>query len=190
MTELTLALLGLAISVATLLAILWSVVFPERRIWPPQSYTQITPFVVWIPTFTLFGVLVVLGVMDWSAFSLPTWVRFGLGVPLIVAGNIVVWNEVRHFGVPQTGGARGQLRTDGLYRFSRNPQYMADIAMVVGWILISCSLWAVVVGASAIASLIMAPFAEESWLREQYGDEYEKYRSQVSRYFGVSSSSK
>jgi protein-S-isoprenylcysteine O-methyltransferase Ste14 len=66
---------------------------------------------------------------------------------------------------------------------------MADIAMVVGWILLSCSQWAVVVGASAIASLIMAPFAEESWLREQYGDEYEKYRSQVSRYFGVSASS-
>ncbi len=98
-----------------------------------------TPVLVWVPTFTLFGVLLALGIMEWNRLAVPAWIRFGMGVPLIVAGNIVVWSEVAHFGIPQTGGAEGSLRTSGMYRYSRNPQYVADIAIVGGWIILSAS---------------------------------------------------
>jgi len=96
--------LGLGVAAMTLAAILWSIAFPARRIWPPKRYTTLTPFLVWIPTFTLFGVLILLGVWGWGDLAIPSWVRFGVGLPLILIGNIVVWMEVSHFGVPQTGG--------------------------------------------------------------------------------------
>ena len=86
------------------------------------------------------------------------------------------------FGVPQTGGAKGALKTDGLYRFSRNPQYVADSAMVLGWMLVSAAPWVFLVGCFAIAVLLIAPFAEEPWLKETYGQPYLDYLGKVRRY--------
>ncbi len=180
--ELLLVYLGLGIVVATLGSILWSIAYPERRIWPPQRYTAITPILVWLPTFSLFGILLVLGVSSWGNLALPSWLRFGFGIPLIVIGNIVVWSEVAHFGVPQTGGAKGTLRTAGMYRYSRNPQYMADIAIVGGWMMLAAAPSALIVGTASILILISAPFAEEPWLKKQYGSDFEEYMASTRRF--------
>ncbi|WP_370398982.1 methyltransferase family protein [Sulfitobacter sp. JB4-11] len=182
MMETTLILSGLGIAAATLASILWSIVFPKRRIWPPQRYTAITPILVWVPTFSLFGVLILLGVLGWGILVLPNWLRFGVGIPLILFGNFVVWTEVAHFGLAQTGGAKGKLRTTGMYRYSRNPQYMADMAIVGGWMILTSSPSALTVGTAAILVLIAAPFAEESWLKEMYGSEFEEYRASTRRF--------
>ncbi|WP_417248133.1 methyltransferase family protein [Celeribacter sp.] len=182
MMELLLVYLGLGIVVATLGSILWSIAYPERRIWPPQRYTAITPILVWLPTFSLFGILLVLGVSSWGNLALPSWLRFGFGIPLIVIGNIVVWSEVAHFGVPQTGGAKGTLRTAGMYRYSRNPQYMADIAIVGGWMMLAAAPSALIVGTASILILISAPFAEEPWLKKQYGSDFEEYMASTRRF--------
>lgn len=183
MMQYLLIFLGLGVAAMTLAAILWSIAYPARRVWPPKRYTALTPFLVWVPTFTLFGVLILLGVWGWADLAIPSWVRFGVGLPLILIGNIVVWMEVSHFGVPQTGGAKGNLRTEGMYRYSRNPQYMADIGIVIGWMILSAAPWAIVLGLAGIAVLIAAPFSEEPWLKDQYGSTFENYSSKVRRFF-------
>lgn len=180
--EIVLALLGLGIVALTLSAILWSILFPAHRFWPPKRYTMVTPFIVWVPTFTLFGILIVLGIMGWGDISSSGWLRYGIGVPLILFGNIAVWMEVAHFGVAQTGGAKGSLRTDGLYRYSRNPQYLADVTIISGWMLLSSAPVAIAVGLAAILVLVAAPFAEEPWLRNEYGEDYERYLSRTRRF--------
>ena len=174
--------LGLVVAAMTLAAILWSIAFPDRRIWPPKRYTRLTPFLVWVPTFTLFGVLILLGVWGWADLAISSWLRFGVGLPLILIGNVVVWMEVSHFGVPQTGGAKGTLRTEGMYRYSRNPQYIADVGIVIGWMILSAAPWAMVVGLAGIVVLIAAPFSEEPWLKDQYGSTFENYSSRVRRF--------
>jgi len=180
--ETALIFLGLGIAAATLASILWSIAVPERRVWPPKRYTAVTPILVWVPTFSLFGILLLLGVWGWGDLPVPAWLRFGVGIPLTMIGNFVVWSEVAHFGVPQTGGAKGTLRTAGMYRYSRNPQYMADIAIVAGWIILSSAPWALAIGAAAILVLIAAPFSEEPWLKEQYGSAFEAYAARVRRF--------
>lgn len=177
-----LIVVGLVMAAGTLAAILWSIAYPERRLWPPQRYTKATPVLVWMPTFTLFGILFVLGIMNWRSLPIPTWLRFGAGIPLILVGNVIVWSEVAQFGIAQTGGAKGSLRTGGMYRFSRNPQYVADIAMIVGWIVLCASTGAALIGFAGIAVLIAAPFAEEPWLQAQYGSAFEDYRATVRRF--------
>ncbi|MCR9111207.1 MAG: phosphatidylethanolamine N-methyltransferase family protein [Rhodobacteraceae bacterium] len=173
---------GLMIASATFAAMLWSIAYPERRLWPPKRYTMTTPILVWVPTFTLFGILIALGVIEWGSLPIPTWLRFGVGLPLIVAGNVVVWSEAAKFGFAQTGGAKGTLRTSGIYRYSRNPQYVADIAMIVGWTVLCASPGAALIGFAGIAVLIAAPFAEEPWLKKQYGSAFEDYRATVRRF--------
>ncbi|PXW67178.1 protein-S-isoprenylcysteine O-methyltransferase Ste14 [Loktanella sp. PT4BL] len=180
--QVLLVILGLSIAGAALAAFIWSIAYPTRRIWPPNRYTAVTPILVWVPTFALFGSLFVLGIWGWGSLDLPNWLRFGVGIPFILAGNIVVWSEVSHFGVPQTGGAIGSLRTAGMYRYSRNPQYMADIAIVSGWMVLSAAPWTLVVAIAAIVVLVAAPFAEEPWLEEQYGQAFDAYRARVRRF--------
>lgn len=180
--ETALTLLGLGIATGTLAAILWSIARPLQRLWPPEAYTPRTPLLVWIPTLTLFGVLILLGIMGWGSLSIPASLRLGLGVPLIIIGNMAVWLEVSRFGMAQTGGAVGELRTGGLYRYSRNPQYVADILMIVGWMLLTAAPLALLVGSAAILVLLAAPFSEEPWLRAQYGADFEDYASRVRRF--------
>jgi len=180
--ETGLTILGVLIAICTLAAIDWSIRYPSRSVWPPLSYNSWTPAVVWTPTFALFGILLILGILGWDDLSFPVGVRFGLGIPMILIGNIVVWLEVSHFGVAQTGGAVGSLRTQGLYRWSRNPQYVADITMILGWLLLAAAPLAFVVGALSILALLSAPLSEEKWLKRQYEQEFEEYRKRVRRF--------
>ncbi|MEM5469802.1 MAG: methyltransferase family protein [Paracoccaceae bacterium] len=174
--------LGLGIAGVTLCLILWSIAFPRRRIWPPKNFTRVTPILVWAPTLSLFGILILLGILGWGSLQISSWVRFGIGIPLIIIGHFVVWAEVVHFGLPQTGGAKGALRTAGMYRFSRNPQYVADIAMVGGWMILSATPLAFVLGVAIVVILIATPFAEEPWLKEEYGSQYEEYKASTRRF--------
>lgn len=173
---------GLAIAGLKLAAILWSIVMPTHRIWPPRRFWWGTLILVWGPTFALFAILIVLGILGWGGFGIDRWFRYGVGVPIIVVSNLVVWFEVAQFGIAQTSGAKGTLRTDGFYRHSRNPQYVADILMILGWCLISAAPGTAMVGAAATLVLVAAPFAEEGWMHEQYGSKYTAYRSQVRRF--------
>lgn len=182
MMETVLTIVGLGIALSTLAAILWSIARPSQRLWPPIRYTPLTPILVWIPTFVLFGALVALGVLGWGELPIPQWFRFGAGIPLILIGNIVVWSAVAGFGIHKTGGAVGTLQTGGFYRFSRNPQYVADIGMVLGWMILTAAPLVVLVGFAAIIVLVVAPFSEEPWLRSQYGSDFEKYAARVRRY--------
>lgn len=174
--------IGIVIAFGTLTAIVWSIVYPERRLWPPKKYTTLTPILVWVPTFTLFGTMFFVGVMEWGSWTIPAAIRYGLEGTLIVLGNLGVWSEVLKFGVDQTGGAPGSLRTSGLYRYSRNPQYVSDIMIVVGWVMMSASPSVSVIGLASVLVLIVAPFAEEPWLRRTYGEQYADYAAKVRRF--------
>lgn len=79
-------------------------------------------------------------------------------------------------------GAQGRLKTSGLYRFSRNPQYVADIAILIGWTLLSASIVAIPVITLGIAVFTAFPFAEESWLEERYGTAYLRYKAAARRF--------
>jgi len=174
--------IGITIAFGTLAAIVWSIVQPKRRLWPPQRYTALTPILVWVPTFTLCGTMIVVGFMEWGSWTIPAAIRYGLGGALIAVGNLGVWSEVMKFGVDQTGGASGVLRTEGLYRYSRNPQYVSDMMIVVGWILMSASPSAFAIGLASVLVLILAPFAEEPWLIQTYDTQYADYATKVRRF--------
>ena len=156
--------------------------YPKRRIWPPQSYEPITPIIVWGVTYTFFGAIIALGILGWGQTAITDPLRFVLGPTLIVLGNVAVWSEVIKFGIPQTGGAVGSLKVSGLYSFSRNPQYIADIAILTGWALLSASIIAFPAIVGGILVLLAAPLAEEPWLEEQYGQSFLDYKSKVRRY--------
>ncbi|MPZ24249.1 MAG: DUF1295 domain-containing protein [Dehalococcoidia bacterium] len=173
---------GLLAVLSLLAAVLWSISVPSRRVWPPKRQTAAGKATVWALTLVAFGCAAWLGIGDWNAFQLNPVLRWGVGLPLIIVGNVIVWMGVLEIGFAATSGEATGLRTGGLYRYSRNPQYVADMAMVAGWAVLSASSWLLPLAVAIVALLALTPLAEEAWLREVYGPEYARYRQKVRRY--------
>ena len=182
------ALVILAVSLTAIvflaMILVRSIVVPEQRLWPVGRITPANQAMIWLPTLAVFGGGLLLGVLDWNGLGWPAWLRWGLGFPLVLAGNSVVWRGVLGIGVRATSGEIASLKTDGLYRWSRNPQYVADVAILIGWATLMASAWVWPVAIGGVAVLVLAPFAEEPWLMEQYGEAYERYRERTARFIG------
>lgn len=180
--KLMLIALGFSAGLYMLGVLLWSIVRPEHRIWPPKKATVAIKIKVWTATVLIFVAAYFVGILDWNNFQWPAMLRWGVGLPLILFGNLIVWLGVLKIGFAATSGEATGLQTSGLYRWSRNPQYMADITIIIGWLVLSASFWVLPVLAIGLAVLIIAPLAEEPWLEEKYGLKYQEYMSRVRRY--------
>jgi protein-S-isoprenylcysteine O-methyltransferase Ste14 len=111
--------------------------------------------------------------------------RFGAVVVLLAIGLFLF--AVRSFraaGTPVPGNRpRTTIVRTGLYRFSRNPIYLAFSLLQLGIALWVNSLWLVVtlVPAVAVMSLVVIP-REERYLEARFPSEYSSYRASVRRW--------
>jgi protein-S-isoprenylcysteine O-methyltransferase Ste14 len=73
----------------------------------------------------------------------------------------------------------------GLYRFSRNPQWVALVLVLLG-IAVAIGSWTVVFLTAAVAVFgHYRILAEEQTCLDQYGEAYRKYAKRVPRYFWI-----
>jgi protein-S-isoprenylcysteine O-methyltransferase Ste14 len=114
----------------------------------------------WVPVRVLGAVVTVLG----AAVLVHAFVRF------VVEGA----------GTPAPVAPTERLVVGGLYRYVRNPMYLAVVAAVLGQAALLAQpvlLWyALVVGAAMVA---FARWYEEPALARQFGAQYEEYRRAV-----------
>lgn len=85
-------------------------------------------------------------------------------------------------GWMESSGREGDLRTDGIYEYTRNPQSVGFVTFIVGTILAVNSRKLAVHGFLTALVYVLFPFAEEPWLREHYGDEYKSYCERTPRF--------
>jgi protein-S-isoprenylcysteine O-methyltransferase Ste14 len=156
---------------------------PRYRVWPPPSRTSWQYWYTWGLTGLATLGTVTLGILDWNTFRLPQWLRVAGGFLALSGASFALWG-VRELGARATQGLGGELATTGPYRYSRNPQYVGDIALLLGFGLLCNS--ALTLAAVALGSVwfALAPFAEEPWLRERLGSPYENYTRRVPRFLG------
>lgn len=142
--------------------------------------------------FLLIAPGVVAGLIPWwltgweandpVSFWLPARVA---GVVLLAAGVGVLLHAFFRFviegaGTPAPVAPTERLVVGGLYRYVRNPMYLAVLAVIVGQALLLGQLELL-----AYAAVIAAAFAafvhwyEEPTLKRQFGDDYEGYRQTV-----------
>ena len=172
---------AILVGYAYMLLIIWSIITPERRIWPPGKVVWKIAL-SWATFYLGAGLAMALIILDWNSWIIPPEIRFGVGVPLAMLGlGLLAWS-VRTLGLTNTHGVRDGFVARGPYRFTRNPQYLGDIIMIAGLILIANSVMAAVVNTIIIFSFALLPIAEEPWLEEQYGEDYLRYKSQTPRF--------
>jgi protein-S-isoprenylcysteine O-methyltransferase Ste14 len=142
--------------------------------------------------FFLVAPGVVVGLIPWlltrwqTHEPLPYWapVRV-LGGILLVAGLIALVGAfvrfvVEGFGTPAPVAAPERLVVGGVYRYVRNPMYVAVLAAIVGQALLLGRLGLLLYAGAAW--LIVAAFVrwyEEPTLARRFGADYEAYRRAV-----------
>jgi protein-S-isoprenylcysteine O-methyltransferase Ste14 len=142
--------------------------------------------------FFLLAPGVVVGLIPWLLTRwqvrepLPYWAPMRvLGGVLLVAGLIVVIQAfarfvMEGFGTPAPVAAPERLVVGGVYRYVRNPMYVAVLAAIVGQALLLGRLGLLLY--AALAWLVVAMFVrfyEEPTLTRRFGADYEAYRRAV-----------
>lgn len=115
----------------------------------------------------------------------PPWPFVVVGAILVAAGVLVLLHAFARFvteglGTPAPIAPTERLVVGGLYRYVRNPMYLAVGATIVGQALL-LGRW-VLLAYAAVFGLVVAAFVrgyEEPTLHETYGEEYEAYRRAV-----------
>jgi protein-S-isoprenylcysteine O-methyltransferase Ste14 len=117
---------------------------------------------------------------------LPYWAPLRiLGVILIVVGVAVLIHAFVRFvveggGTPAPVAPTERLVVGGLYRYVRNPMYLAVLAIIVGQALLLGQPRLVVYALGVIVAFAaFVHWYEEPTLRRRYGPEYEEYRRAV-----------
>jgi protein-S-isoprenylcysteine O-methyltransferase Ste14 len=116
------------------------------------------------------------GVLGWLAF--PLW---------LIAAAVMVWCfwdfTFKGRGTPAPIDPPKELVAVGLYRFVRNPMYVAGILALVGWALWSPSLPLILAPPLFFAAThTFVTLYEEPTLRVKFGVGYEEYLRRVPRW--------
>ncbi len=175
--------LTLAAELALGISLVISILSPAHRVWPTPGWKSPQFWFVWVLILFVFVALGVLALLDWNSFIVPDWLRYVVGLPLFAGGLLLAFSGVGRLGASNSAGLKGKLTTTGLYRYTRNPQYLGDAATLIGLVLFSNAALVILPGLLGALLFILWPFTEEPWLRERFGTDYDRYCKQVPRFF-------
>jgi len=114
-------------------------------------------------------------------------VRLALGAALLVAGVALMAASIRKQRKAgtniETDRPTQTIVTDGPYRFSRNPIYVAFVLVFLGVAVLGDSLWVLAFLVPFLAVMQYGVIArEEAYLERKFGDVYREYRARVRRW--------
>lgn len=152
---------------------------------------------VWLRA-VLFVVVVpgaVAGWLPWYVAGAPADIwgashgAWRLGALVVVAGWVVLLWCARDFalrgrGTPGPWDAPRHLVITGLYRFTRNPMYVAVVSAILGqaiWFHSGHVAWYALLVAALFQFWVMV--YEEPTLERAFGAQYREYRRRVRRWF-------
>ena len=142
------------------------------------------PPVILLATF-LVGLVLHLA---FSVMLLPEgWVQLAVGMPILgLAGGLTAWaaRTMRRVETDiSTATPTTAIATEGPYRFSRNPIYLAMAVLYVGLAISINALLILVLLPVFLAIISVGVIArEERYLGRKFGTEYTSYKSRVRRW--------
>ena len=135
---------------------------------------------------------VIAGLVPWSLTGwhlrgpLPYWLPLWIGGLILVAAGVLVLVQAfarfvaEGLGTPAPVAPTQRLVVGGLYRYVRNPMYLAVAAIILGQALALSQLILLPYAAAfAVAVASFVRWYEEPTLRRQFGEQYETYRRAV-----------
>jgi protein-S-isoprenylcysteine O-methyltransferase Ste14 len=133
----------------------------------------------WLPLPLALAILLIPGPEPVSAVWLSA------GVVLVASGELLRLWGVRHIGViSRTRSDRlGPLVASGPFAYTRNPLYIGNIALWVGFALCAGLVWlAIAIAVTLGAAYHAVVLWEEQLLENRLGDSYRTYAARVPRW--------
>lgn len=177
--------IGVVVAGTLLSLLLLTLMMPAWRIWPTPGEKSWQSY-VWWPLFRGLNVLCFAAALLDRAphLGLPTWLR-ALAFVLLVGSVALFVYSFRVLGRDNSYGARDGLVTDGIYRWSRNPQNAMLVVVYAALAVAADSASAYVLCAAMMAVYVLMVLAEEPWLAGVYGAPYRRYCARVPRFFNL-----
>lgn len=91
------------------------------------------------------------------------------------------FNNSLRFGLNENN--RGELITNGIFSFSRNPFFLSIMVYFLGTALVFPTWFFIGWTVLAIFSIHLFILKEEKFMKEHFGENYRNYRKKVRRYF-------
>ena len=110
-------------------------------------------------------------------------VYFAFFADFLFLNAIISMKDSWRVGIAEDDKER-KLITGGIYRFSRNPAFLAFDLLYIGIVLMYCNIPLIVCTVLAIIVFHLQILNEEKFLEETLKEEYEDYKKRVGRYFG------
>ncbi len=172
--------------------LLLSIAVPRLRVWPlPDESGSAWRLrrganrVSGIGASTLSAAVLVLAMVDRETLPASSVGLTVVGAAVFLAGGALGLLGYFQLGPALSHDQGGPLVSAGPYRISRNPQYVGAVAVLVGFSFALGSGQALLAALACSGWYLLAPFAEESWLREKFGPSYEAYVASAPRYLGL-----
>jgi hypothetical protein len=174
---------GLVAEGIVILGLVISIVLPDRRFWPPGERSWAYGL-YWLCGAVATASGAVVGYLDRGSLGTDFPGRGSLGSVLAASGVAIGALASRDLNIAETTGLEGRLYTDGIYQYTRNPQYVGILIAMSGFTLLTNSVRFAMLAIETAVGTLLLPFAEEPWLEDQYDDDYETYRERVPRFIG------
>ena len=117
-----------------------------------------------------------------------TWNLVGL-IPVLIGTAGLIWGVAVHSAQSPQGIEweldKSYLLRQGFYAFSRNPMYLSELVLLLGWVLFygSIALLIAFVVWWTLFNFYIVP-QEERVLEAHFGEAYREYKNRVPRWFG------
>jgi protein-S-isoprenylcysteine O-methyltransferase Ste14 len=155
------------------------------RIWPAPPAGSLKSFAFWTLFRTLNVVVLVLAgnrVLVLTSVDGFAPVRIALTAVSLVSFGAYLYT-LWALGRAATYCRASGLTTDGIYRWTRNPQYTTAIVAFAALGLAAWSAEATPLATALVVVYALMAAAEEPWLAARYGRAYADYRASVPRFF-------
>jgi protein-S-isoprenylcysteine O-methyltransferase Ste14 len=154
----------------------------DHQFWPPPHKHSWQFYALWWSVRIIVVAIVVLAYFEWGTMNVSDNARFWVALPILCISFSIGGIAALNLGWKNTHGIENGFIEHGLYRYSRNPQYVLfSISFIAASIFIASPKAMILLWLLALWYLI-APFPEERWLEERYGDQYLNYKQRVPRY--------
>jgi hypothetical protein len=62
-------IIALFCETALIAMLVWSIFAPDRRLWPPRHVSSFSQIMVWMPTISVCGSAIIVGLIQWNALG-------------------------------------------------------------------------------------------------------------------------
>jgi protein-S-isoprenylcysteine O-methyltransferase Ste14 len=177
--------IGAVAGVALIVLLTWTRLDPALRFWPAPRHRSWQSVLFWTLFRTLNVAALAVAALGWQRWDGLSPDRL-LGAAVAVAGGVLYGLACYALGRSNLYCGQDGLVTQGIYRWTRNPQYATAIPAFLGLALASRSCGALALAVVLAAVFVLMALAEEPWLEAAYGEEYLAYRRRVARFWNWS----